>query len=143
MTTDAMGYLNAPWLSNTMMRSTRLQMPTLSRLRLNSHLIRWRFLRLPGDTAGEAFGPSSGPSTVQYRPPARYPNHPAACGTVVRWYPRQCSNTTPGPLLAHPHPPSHAPCPVAPHRLGQPPRLSPVTPRPAAILKDGTLDSRT
>src|SRR5258706_9484257 len=42
-----MGGLNAPWLDNTMIRSTRLQDPTLSRLRLDSHFTRWTPWRTP------------------------------------------------------------------------------------------------
>src|SRR5258706_807504 len=40
-----MGGLNAPWISNTMMRSTRLQIPTLSRLGLKPRFPRWRVPR--------------------------------------------------------------------------------------------------
>ncbi len=150
-----MGGLNAPWLDNTMIRSTRLQDPTLSRLRLDSHFTRWTPRRTPkakpmvprwtlphSDTSHPLVSPPTQPLAVHIQNTSKtvpvVPTVPVVSTSVLQ-------HEAPGLLLAHPHPPSHSPARTpapCPHRLGQSSHL----PRYAAsysCLKDETSDLRT
>ena len=146
--------------------STRLQMATLSRLKLYS-LRRWTFLRPPQlkpmvprrifphpDTSYPLISLSIQPHMGHIRNASNTLLEPRVpvVPTVPVISTSMPQRETPGPLLAHPHPPPHFVSsrlplarllPLSPSQLGQSSRLSPATQRPMTTSRVGALDSRT
>ena len=149
-------------------KSTRLQMPTLSRLKLNPLLRRWTFLRPPQansmvprrifphpDTSYPLISPSIRPHVGHIRNASNTLLEPyvSVVPTVPVISTSMPQHETPGPVLAHPYPrpqfvssrllPLVRLLLLSPRRLRQSSPPSPATQRPMTTSRIGTSDSRT